>query len=94
MNLRLSLYEAKPESKPRAHTFLLEVQDDGGVEGRHGEVGEGPVLQLQVQSDGAQVRLPAQRPHGLEQPQRQEANIQEANHQEANSQVKPPDGSP
>lgn len=46
-------------------TFFLEVQDDGSVDGGDGEVGEGAVLQLHVQSDRAQVRLPAQRPHGL-----------------------------
>ena len=51
----------------RDRTFVLEVQDDGSVDGGHGEVGEGAVLQLQVQSDRAQVRLPAQRPHGLKQ---------------------------
>lgn len=53
------------EREMRLFTFFLEVQDDGGVDGGHGEVGEGPVLQLHVQSDGAQMRLPAQRPHGL-----------------------------
>lgn len=33
------------------HTFLLEVQDDGGVDGGDCEVSEGAVLQLHVQSD-------------------------------------------
>lgn len=51
--------------KMRAGTFLLEVQDDGGVDRGHGEVVEGSVLQLHVQRHRAQVRLPAQRPHGL-----------------------------
>lgn len=46
-------------------TFFLKVQDDGGVDGRDGEVGEGAILQLHIQSDWAQVRLPAQRPHSL-----------------------------
>lgn len=30
-----------------------------------GQVGEGAVLQLHVQSNRTQMRLPAQRPHGL-----------------------------
>lgn len=46
-------------------TFVLEVENDGGMNWGDGEVGEGAVLQLHVQGDGAQMRLPAQRPHGL-----------------------------
>lgn len=48
-----------------ALTFVLEVQDDGSVDWGDGEVRESTVLQLHVQCDGAQMRLPAQRPHGL-----------------------------
>lgn len=47
------------------HTFVLEVQDDGSVDWGDGKVSESAVLQLHVQRDWAQVRLPAQRPHGL-----------------------------
>lgn len=35
----------------RGRTFFLEVQDDGSVDRGDGEVGEGSVLQLHVQSD-------------------------------------------
>lgn len=39
----------KVERKGR--TFVLKVQDDGGVDGGDGEVGETAVFQLHVQRD-------------------------------------------
>lgn len=46
-------------------TFVLEVQDDGSVDGGHSQVSQSPVLQLHIQCHRAQMRLPAQGPHRL-----------------------------